>query len=94
MSNVTRKPRAFKPATEAVHGVCRWSLRLVLPTVGSINGKPGLLTIATEKREVQYLVTALADKVADGVVIRGFAMAKADGTVHHLDGAAHIGEHW
>jgi hypothetical protein len=83
---VTHNLRTFKPATERAHGSCRWSLRPILPTAGNINGQPGLLTITTDKRpDVQYLVTALAEQFRDGVVIRGFAMTKADGKVHHLD---------
>jgi hypothetical protein len=74
MCNVTRQPRPFKVAP-AVHGVCRWKLRPVRPTHDDINGGAGVLTI----NGTDYLFLFLADRVADGVVVRGYSLAKLDG---------------
>jgi hypothetical protein len=82
-------PRTRRPhtATRPITGSCRWNLRPVLPTADDLNGLSGLLAVATEDRTTEYLVTPLADRVADGAVLRGWSMTKSDGTVYHLDAA-------
>src|SRR5262245_15397074 len=71
-----RNARKTARATRPAGGSCRWAVQ---PTSG-LNGHPGCLIIANGNGEEAYLVT----ENADGRLLLGWQLRKADGTTYDL----------